>query len=207
VRRHVQKQTGNLFAEFDESTRRDILSQLEELDADAREKEAAKSLITPHEKEEQQILLQENEEEEVETLSTPQEVEEEPQTENSTENEKEQQDISEADIEDVMDERMTLRQLTDEEKELFSSFIHTRKAKEQFIKSIDSISMAAYTGNIIITGDDHNETMSLAKNIVREVQMTDSNFSGKVAKISGAAFNKKDVEATLSALEEICHGF
>lgn len=201
VRRHVQKQTGNLFAEFDESTRRDILSQLEELDADAREKEAAKSLITPHEKEEQQILLQENEEEEVETLSTPQEVEEEPQTENSTENEKEQQDISEADIEDVMDERMTLRQLTDEEKELFSSFIHTRKAKEQFIKSIDSISMAAYTGNIIITGDDHNETMSLAKNIVREVQMTDSNFSGKVAKISGAAFNKKNVEATLSRLE------
>ena len=89
-------------------------------------------------------------------------------------------------MEDIVDERMSLRQLTEEEKELFGAYIHTRKAKEQFIKSIDSISMAAYTGNIIVTGDDENDTRTLAKNLVREVQASDNNFSGRVAKISGA---------------------
>lgn len=243
VRRRVQEQTGNLFAEFDESTRSGILAQLDELDADAKEKEAAKPPITPHESvsepeetadtieefeniddieeiNEIEELPQEEfaEDETIEESVTAEEVsddEEIPaednieevveetvseQTEETTDTE-EQQELSESDMEDVVDERMALRQLTDEEKELFSSYIHTRKAKEQFIKSIDSISMAAYTGNVIVTGDDHQETMSLAKNLVREVQMTDSNFSGKVAKVSGSALNKKDVEATLSRME------
>ena len=238
VRRRVQEQTGNLFAEFDESTKSGILAELDELDADAKEKEAAKLPITPHEsvieskenddtvedidtiEEIEQTVQEESIETEVEDITdevaVEEEIPEEPETgehieetteenavseaDTATKNEV-QQEIGESEMEDVLDERMALRQLTDEERELFSSYIHTRKAKEQFIKSIDSISMAAYTGNIIITGDDHNETMSLAKNLIREVQMTDSNFSGKVAKVSGAALNKKDVEATLSRME------
>ena len=44
------------------------------------------------------------------------------------------------------------------------------------------------------------DTVSLAKNMIREVQMTDSNFAGKVAKISGQALNKKDVETTINQL-------
>ena len=47
---------------------------------------------------------------------------------------------------DLTTETVTEYPWSDEERELFSSYIHTRKAKEQFIKSIDSISMAAYTG-------------------------------------------------------------
>lgn len=287
VRRRVQEQTGNLFAEFDESTKSGILAQLEELDEDAKEKEAEKPRITPHEAvEDETEELEEIEElEELEEL-VPEEVSEEAEAEefseeaieddgieeleeiepeineaeefadvqeaneadsaeyvaeeeNIVENAKEAveditegeiaqnadeaadaiteetgreavgdktadnrpQELSEAEMEDIVDERMALRQLTEEERELFGSFIHTRKSKEQFIKSIDNISLAAYTGNIIVTGDDRNDTMTLAKNLVREVQMTDSNFSGKVAKISGAALNKKDVETTLSRME------
>ena len=45
------------------------------------------------------------------------------------------------------------------------------------------------------------DTLSLAKNMVREIQATDSNFSGKVAKISGHALNKKDTADTLSKLK------
>ena len=70
-----------------------------------------------------------------------------------------------------------------------------------FIKAIDNISLAAYTGNVIITGEEGMDTLSLAKNMVREIQATDSNFSGKVAKISGHALNKKDTADTLSKLK------
>ena len=37
--------------------------------------------------------------------------------------------------------------------------------------------------------------------MIREIQATDSNFSGKVAKISGHALNKKDTADTLSKLK------
>ncbi len=60
--------------------------------------------------------------------------------------------------------------------------------------------MASYTGNVVITGDEGMDTMTLAKNMVREVQMTDSNFSGKIAKISGSSLNQRDVVQTLDGL-------
>ena len=44
------------------------------------------------------------------------------------------------------------------------------------------------------------DTLSLAKNMIREIQATDSNFSGKVAKISGHALNKKDAAETLNKM-------
>ena len=44
------------------------------------------------------------------------------------------------------------------------------------------------------------DTMSLAQNMIREVQMTDSNFSGKVAKISGKGLNERDVRKTLEEM-------
>ncbi len=93
------------------------------------------------------------------------------------------------------------RSLTREEKELYGPFIQSRAAREQLAKAIDNISMAAFTGNIIVTGEEGMDTLTLAKNMIREVQVTDSNFSGKVAKISGKALNKKDVEATLKRLK------
>ena len=91
--------------------------------------------------------------------------------------------------------------LTREERELYAPFIQSRSAREQLVKAIDNISLAAYTGNVIITGEEGMDTLSLAKNMVREIQATDSNFSGKVAKISGHALNKKDTADTLSKLK------
>jgi len=97
-------------------------------------------------------------------------------------------------------EKGRLRSLTKEEKELYGPYIQSRASREQLVQAIDNISMAAYTGNIIITGEEGMDTVSLAKNMIREVQMTDSNFAGKVAKISGQALNKKDVESTINQL-------
>ena len=98
-------------------------------------------------------------------------------------------------------EKAKVRSLTREEKELFAPFIQSRTAREQLVKAIDGISLAAYTGNVIITGEEGMDTLSLAKNMIREVQAADSNFSGKVAKISGTSLNRKDVAATLAQLK------
>lgn len=98
-------------------------------------------------------------------------------------------------------DKAKVRALTREERELYAPFIQSRSAREQLVKAIDNISLAAYTGNVVITGEEGMDTLSLAKNMVREIQATDSNFSGKVAKISGHALNKKDTADTLSKLK------
>ncbi|MDE7251486.1 MAG: hypothetical protein K2O32_00875 [Acetatifactor sp.] len=95
----------------------------------------------------------------------------------------------------------SVRSMTKEEKELYADYIQSRDAKEQIVKAVDSISLAAYTGNVIITGEAGVDTITLAKNMIREVQLTDSNFSGKVAKISGKGLSRKNVGDTLNQLQ------
>ena len=127
-------------------------------------------------------------------------TEESEQAISQTENPAEPEQAAKAD-EPVEREKPKVRALTREEKELYGPFIQSRSGKEKLVKAIDSISMAAYTGNIIITGEEGMDTLSLAKNMIREIQMTDSNFSGKVAKISGQGMNARNVEETLEHLK------
>lgn len=98
------------------------------------------------------------------------------------------------------DDKGRIREMSAEEKEQFAPFIHHKRTRRQIVDVLDNISMASYTGNVIITGEEGTGTTALAKLLVKEVQLSDSNFSGKVAKISGATMNKKDVGATLSKL-------
>ena len=93
------------------------------------------------------------------------------------------------------------RDFTPAEEELFGNFLRTKKAKDQLIYAIDNISMASYTGNIIITGDNQEENMELAKNLIKEVQMNDVNFSGTLAKISANSLNHKDVDSILRKVD------
>lgn len=85
-----------------------------------------------------------------------------------------------------------IRSMSREEKQLFASFVPTRGAMKKLVRALDQLSLAAYTGNLIITGDPGSDTLNLAKNIVKDVRAKDHNFSGKLAKIEGDAFNKKD---------------
>lgn len=93
-----------------------------------------------------------------------------------------------------------IREMTDAEREQFAPFIHHKRTRRQIVEAIDNISMASYTGNVIVTGEEGTGTTALAKLLVKEIQLSDSNFSGKVAKISGSTMNKKDVAATLDKL-------
>lgn len=94
----------------------------------------------------------------------------------------------------------TAREMSRSEREQFAPFIHHRKTRKQIVEVIDNISLASYTGNVVITGEEGTGTTALAKLLVKEVQLSDNNFSGKVAKISGSNMNKKEVGATLDRL-------
>lgn len=127
------------------------------------------------------------------------EAEEEPEEAAEEVHEDEQPQTPEPPV--VERDKAKVRALTREERELYAPFIQSKSAREQLVKAIDNISLAAYTGNVIITGEEGMDTLSLAKNMIREIQATDSNFSGKVAKISGHALNKKDAAETLNRLQ------
>lgn len=102
--------------------------------------------------------------------------------------------------EEESENKYTAREMSGSEKEQFAPFIHHKRTRRQIVEAVDNISMASYTGNVIITGEEGTGSIELAKLLVKEVQLSDSNFSGKVAKISGVTMNKKDVASTLSKL-------
>lgn len=93
------------------------------------------------------------------------------------------------------------RELTPEETELFGQFVHHRKSKRQLIHVLDNMSLASCTGNVIITGEEEITTLTLAKALIKEMQLSDDNFSGKVAKISANVLNRKDVAETFGRLD------
>lgn len=92
------------------------------------------------------------------------------------------------------------RELTEQEREEFDPFIHHRRTRRQIAEIIDNISLASYTGNVVVTGEEGTESTAFAKLLIKDVQSNDSNFSGKVAKISGSVLNKKDIAETLNKL-------
>lgn len=96
--------------------------------------------------------------------------------------------------------RRRVRPMSSEEKQNFGSFAQNRNTRDQIVYAIDNISMAAYTGNLIITGEEGMDTLALAKKLIREVQQNDSNFSGKIAKISGESLNRKGIEPVFEKL-------
>lgn len=109
--------------------------------------------------------------------------------------------VSEAPAEEEYFETASGRDLSEEQEKIFASFIGSHQNRRQIIDAIDKVSLAAYTGNIIITGDMGTGTLKLAKSLIKEVQLTDNNFSGKVAKVSGEMLNKRNLSQTLSMLK------
>ncbi len=93
------------------------------------------------------------------------------------------------------------RELTEEEQELFGQFAHHRKTKRQLVHTLDNMSLASCTGNIVISGEEEIATLALAKALIREMQYSDSNFSGKVAKVSANLLNKRDLTETFGRLD------
>ena len=98
------------------------------------------------------------------------------------------------------DDQEPARELTQEEKELFGPFIQSKNARRQLVSVLDGVSMASYTGNIVLTGGDGTDTSDLATALLKDIKQSDSNFSGKVARISGEKLNSKDVPSIIKQL-------
>ena len=97
--------------------------------------------------------------------------------------------------------REEIREFTPEEKELFENFSVTKKIRKQILHALDNMSLAAYTGNVLITGEPGLGTVRLAKNLIREYQAMDANFLGKVAKITGEKLNLRDLKEVFNKLK------
>ena len=96
-----------------------------------------------------------------------------------------------------------VRSMTKAERKLFAQFIPTKRAKRQLVAALDEISLSAYTGNVVITGMPGSGTLKLTKCMIREIQASDGNFSGKVAKVNAELINKKDAKALV---EKVANG-
>ena len=186
-------------------------------DIDAKEEEKAEEQPEkqPEEQpEEQTEVIEDAEIIEEETGEADKPLDEAPPSEEAAEKEIAEEEAAEEKIEEEKTEEektkeegtveagnsYTAREMSRSEREQFAPFIHHKKTRKQIVEVIDNISLASYTGNVVITGEEGTGTTALAKLLVKEVQLSDNNFSGKVAKISGGNMNKKEVGATLDRL-------
>ena len=94
------------------------------------------------------------------------------------------------------------RDFDDDEIEIFGRYEGIESLKAQIVDVMDDMSMDSRHGNVVVMGSELFGRKSLAIDIVKAMQMMDSGFSGKVAKISGEALNKKDIPVTLSKLKD-----
>ncbi|MCR5473911.1 MAG: hypothetical protein K6F28_01770 [Lachnospiraceae bacterium] len=100
-----------------------------------------------------------------------------------------------------LEENVTSRRDFDEsETAIFGRFEGIESLKAQIVDVIDDMKMEAGRGNVIVMGSENFGRKSLAIDIVKAIQAMDSTFSGKVAKISGEALNKKNIPMTLQKL-------
>ena len=223
VRQRVLEHTGNILIDFDAAAKSGLLEQLEIANGIDPETVISETVIPETEDIDEEFEeieeigeIEETEEtpEELDKVEEPEEIEEPEELEEVEElqEQEEVEELEEVEEPEELDEVEELeeveetsygRKLTEEEKMVYGPFIQDKKTKQQLVNALDSISLAAYVGNLIITGEEGMDTLTLAKNMIREVQQSDSNFFGKIAKINGASLNKRDIKQTM---EKIANG-
>lgn len=229
VKQRIMAHTGNLFADFDEATKNGLLEELERafvaaIMKDSARKPAVKKVVMPDENTAQEQISELTESEIDEHIVTAiEDLEEKLHGEEAGDGpaKKEKpaagkapgkkkadktQEVTEESVQPESQgvsagEQSQDRELTEEEEELFGQFAHHRKSKRQLVYTLDNMSLASCTGNVVITGEEDAAALTLAKALVKEMQYTDSNFSGKVAKISANVLNQKDVAETFARLD------
>lgn len=181
--------------EVSEEVKEEIAEEPEELETP--ENEAEEEIF------EEEVVSEETFEEDDESFEDEKFFEEEESLEEDSEEELEDEEPEDGfepdEAEDAKEE--SVRAFSSEEKMLFHSFIQTKKDRKKLAAALDEMSLAAYTGNVIITGEESADTTALAKAMIKSMQISDSNFSGKVAKITGIGLDNKDIKDVLGKLE------
>ena len=194
----------------------DGVEELTEIEEDTESEDEAEPVEQEPETEENEAEAKQEEKEpesepEVEEESQPQKDEEdqlkeaepesnEPQVKTQkTENEPKDKEAETGKTEKDYNDSSS-RSMNDDELALFGQFAQTKTARQNLLRSLDKISLAAYTGNVFVTGETTEESVDLAKNVIRYVKNTDANFTGKIAKVSGEALNNKMVSVMVEKL-------
>ncbi len=92
-----------------------------------------------------------------------------------------------------------------EEIKLFGPFYRMKENRDQVAAALDKISLASYTGNVVITGNAVT-ARRVAQGLLEMIRQSDSNFTGKIAKASGQALNKLSEEKFAETLSKIENG-
>lgn len=195
------------------------VTEAEEAEVEIEETEEIEFEVSEEDDEDEEIFEDEDEEEVEEELfeedeeafeeetfedETEEEIDEDTEDEDSEEDLEEDSDEDSDETEEVAEEKEIsggIRGFSSEEKMLFHSYVQTKSERKKLITAIDGMSLAAYTGNVIITGAETADTVALAKAMIKDMQISDSNFSGKIAKITGSGLENKDVNEILGKLE------
>ncbi|MBP3604128.1 MAG: hypothetical protein J6J79_08290 [Lachnospiraceae bacterium] len=197
----VMDEVSEAFAQDEEEFVEDFEEFEDEPEEELEEEDDSEEAMDDFEEEEDEEEASEESEEDDDEADESAEVEESEEAPEEDVTEDKVEDAEEnADSTDI--DKHQNREMSKSEREQFAPFIHHKKTRRQIVEAIDNISMASYTGNVIITGEEGTGTTALAKLLVKEVQLSDNNFSGKVAKISASTMNKKDVGTTLDKLED-----
>ncbi len=228
VRELVMQQTGQIMADFNAALKTiedEEIEPIQEIDEFTKEvipveelmqeetnenvaEEAPIEEITDEEAFEEvpKMVKEEAVEELQEKTSSEVAQEEAPQVSmNTTEIENLSEKIEKATIKQTKEEaKPEIRNFTEDEAILFDNFAVTKKIKKQIITTLDHMSLASYTGNIIITGEAGLGTIDLAKNLLKVFKSIEPDFSGKTAKITGEDLNDKNVSEVFEKLTNGC---
>lgn len=208
TKERVLAQTGTLFTDFEARIRDGILEKLEKGEIDIESIKDEKSGVIANEVQEalnQDSSSEDNtSEENLEIRENIEEVQDDVETEDQDPAESQEEAAEQDELEDreeeVEERPVEDRELSEEEIELFAPFVQTKNARLRLMAALDEISLAANTGNVFVTGEVQEETSELAKNVIREVQLTKHGFSGKVAKVTGTSLNNRDLDSMIQRL-------
>jgi len=115
--------------------------------------------------------------------------------------EEDSSEMDSSDEEQSADDTNKSRELSEEEEEFFAPYLTHRSTKRQICATLENMSIASYTGNVIVTGEEGVGTLDLAKRLIKQLQLMDANLVGQKAMVSGKALNEKDIDSTIDQLE------
>ncbi|MCR4891058.1 MAG: hypothetical protein K5989_02560 [Lachnospiraceae bacterium] len=90
---------------------------------------------------------------------------------------------------------------SEEEQEIFAEFLPMHDMPEIIQSALSQMSLQGSTGNVVITGNEQDARIDLARNLSRAMELRTPNFIGKVAKIAADVFNTKDITKAVNSLQ------
>ena len=120
------------------------------------------------------------------------------------------EDLDSEEDDSKLKETKHIKELTSEQKAIFSYFIPVKGMEDQICKAYNAVldhfnrKENASTGNLIIQGEQGCGKTMLATSFIKVLQKDGEQLTGKMGKIDAAALNKKDVQQVVRKITGGC---